>query len=1015
MANVLNYVLNYLNISENMLNNVDDEEISSDAGEEDMSKALIEYSEQLENNLARIKKFDYSQFKNKEIIGYGASAVVYSAVIQGKKYALKSLKNNLSFDKRALKRIKREVNTTPHTLENLSKETSIKFIINILSEDFYSMPKDSKDLQLSKETSNELIINNLDILPEDFHSMSKDSKDLQLSKETSNELIINNLDILPEDFHSMSKDSKDLQLSKETSNELIIKNPKIPSEDLHSMSKDSEDLKLSEETSNEFIINNPEMQPKDLHSILKDSEGLKLSSTHIDGRLLMVSQFLPTLATRKSSSASSGLLCILDELAKMIKFIWIGCPGSSEGDKITAQLNECSYHPVFIEDSLFKGHDNFSNSTLWPLFHYHYPGELFFCKEDWNAYKIVNSLFADAISEIVQDGDLIWIHSRQFMLLPDLLRKKLSDRNLNVKIGYFLHVPFPSCEIYRILPVREEILTSILKSDLVGFQTFNHARHFLSSCTSILGLLAKPNRVYYEGRLVHVGIFPIGINPDRFIKSLKESKVQEQIKTLKEKYKGIKIIIGVDRLDSAKGVPQKFHALDLFLSKHPEWIGKVILIQIVTPTRKDSEEYQSFCQAVNELAGKIEGKYSTFVLSPIHFINHSVPFEELLALYKVSDVCIVSSIRDGMNLVPYEYISCQQDSHGVLIISEFAGAAQCLDAVTMNENLRKLNYQKLHYYVTKNTVSFWGKSFVKELARVEEYNSRIVTSHLEINQVLKVAKTAKKRIILLDCDRTLITTHKYEKQSCSPNNIISTLKSLQAKPNTYVYILSGRGRVDLDKWFEPAGVGLSAEHGCFYKHPKCLQEKENPILNCVLKNMTIKEENNNWYRLVEQVDPELKEKLLHLFKHYEVRTHGASVEEKEIGIVWHNNCSDRKFGSRQTMDLQVNLMSSLVHMPLNIILGDNILEIRSSLVDKSAVVRAIFKDLHVTPDHFVLCIGDEKPDEPIFTLLEKNDEFKSLNYFTSNVGNKPTKAKFFLNDDLDVRNLLEKLVSELLD
>ncbi|CAG8526243.1 10568_t:CDS:2, partial [Dentiscutata erythropus] len=669
-----------------------------------------------------------------------------------------------------------------------------------------------------------------------------------------------------------------------------------------------------------------------------------------------------------------------------------------ERDKIAAQLKEFSYNPVFIENSLIERHDNFSNLTLWPLFHYCNPSNKFFRQEDWESYKIVNGLFADAIDEIVQDDDLIWIHGHHLMLLPEMLRKRIGNRNLNVKIGYFLHTPFPSSEIYRILPVREEILTSILKSDLVGFQTFDNARHFLSSCTSILGLLTKPNRVYYEDRHVHVGIFPIGIDPERF--------------------------------NGKYGVPQKLHALDLFFTKHPEWIGKVVFIHVVKSSRWYTEERDNLYRVVNELAGKINGKFGNFNLSPIHFMHYKHSFEELLALYTVSDVFMVTSLRDGMNILPHQYISCQQKNNGVLILSEFTGAAQCLDgpilvnpwntyefsdaiyeALTMDENLRKSNYQKLHHYVMNHTISFWGKSFIDELKCIKGYSSQIAIPHLEINQVVKAANTANKRIILLDYDRTLITIRKSAESS---NNIISTLKALQKKSNTYVYILSGNRRVNLDEQFESTGVGLSAEHGCFYKHPKCLQEEVNPILNH--EGKTIIEEYNGWYRLVKQVDPALKEIVLHLFNYYVERTPGASIEEKEIGIIWHYRSGPEfdKFGLWQTLDLQDNLISKLGHMPLKIILGDNKLEIRSSLVDQSTVVRAILKDLNITQDSFVLCIGDESPDEPVFSLL-KNDEFKSLNCFTSTVGKKQTNATFFLEDTHDVQNLLEKLVSGLSD
>ena len=285
------------------------------------------------------------------------------------------------------------------------------------------------------------------------------------------------------------------------------------------------------------------------------------------------------------------------------------------------------------------------------------------------------------------------------MLLPRLLREKIAEKTNfeDIKIGFFLHIPFPSSEIYRfvlhliasILPVRKEILIGVLQCDVVGFHTYDYARHFLSSCTRILGLSTMPNTVEFEGRTVHVGTFPIGIDPEKFIEGLKKPEIVNRIEVLKKKFEGVKILVGVDRLDYIKGVPQKLHAFEVFLEKHPEWIGKAVLVQVAVPSRyylsltlrQDVEEYQHLRHVVSELVGRINGRFGTVEFMPIHYLHKSVSFDELTALYAVSDACVVSSTRDGMNLVSYEYISCQQDRHGVLILSEFAGAAQSLNGI----------------------------------------------------------------------------------------------------------------------------------------------------------------------------------------------------------------------------------------------------------------------------------------------------------------------------------------------
>ncbi|MCJ1399310.1 Trehalose-6-P synthase/phosphatase complex synthase subunit [Xylographa trunciseda] len=470
----------------------------------------------------------------------------------------------------------------------------------------------------------------------------------------------------------------------------------------------------------------------------------------MDGRLLLVSNRLPITIKRSEdgsydfSMSSGGLVSGLSGLSKSTTFQWYGWPGlevpEKEAGPLTERLkDEYNAVPVFIDDELADLHYNgFSNSILWPLFHYH-PGEITFDESAWNAYEQANRLFAKAIASEVQDGDLVWVHDYHLMLLPAMLREEIGNTKANVKIGFFLHTPFPSSEIYRILPVRNEILLGVLHCDLIGFHTYDYARHFLSSCSRILGLATTPNGVEFQGKVVSVGAFPIGIDPDKFTEGLKKPKVQERIATLERKFQGVKLIVGVDRLDYIKGVPQKLHALEVFLTEHPEWVGKVVLVQVAVPSRQDVEEYQNLRAVVNELVGRINGKFGTVEFMPIHFMHKSVNFDELIALYAVSDACLVSSTRDGMNLVSYEYIACQKKRHGVMILSEFTGAAQSLngslivnpwnteelagaihDAVTMGDEQRSVNFEKLDKYVQKYTSAWWGQSFVGELTRISE-------------------------------------------------------------------------------------------------------------------------------------------------------------------------------------------------------------------------------------------------------------------------------------------------------
>ncbi|KAH7915644.1 glycosyltransferase family 20 protein [Hygrophoropsis aurantiaca] len=494
--------------------------------------------------------------------------------------------------------------------------------------------------------------------------------------------------------------------------------------------------------------------------------------------LIVVSNRLPITINKDASGeyhfkmSSGGLVSALSGFKKSLNFTWIGWPGffipPKDRPLVDKRLmDEYSCQAVYLDDDIADRHYNgFSNSILWPLFHYH-PGEMNFDEENWLAYRQANLKFAEAVRSQITPGAMVWVQDYHLMLLPMMLRglidgaangewkrRELSkitegieedrfttttDKVPGVKIGFFLHTPFPSSEIYRILPVRREILLGILFCDLIGFHTYDYARHFLSSCTRILGLPTMPNGVEFEGRLAHVGTFPIGIEPDSFIENLKKESVKSRITQIEQRFGGVKLIVGVDRLDYIKGVPQKLHALELFLTQHPEWIGKVVLVQLAVPSRQDVEEYQNLRSTVNELVGRINGRFGTVEFMPIHFMHKSLAFDELCALYAVSDVCLVSSTRDGMNLVSYEYIACQQARQGVMILSEFAGAAQSLngsivvnpwdsqqvadaihEAVTMDPETRAENHRKLFKYVNKYSAAFWGSSFIKEMGKLKQ-------------------------------------------------------------------------------------------------------------------------------------------------------------------------------------------------------------------------------------------------------------------------------------------------------
>ncbi|KAE9401468.1 alpha,alpha-trehalose-phosphate synthase t [Gymnopus androsaceus JB14] len=468
--------------------------------------------------------------------------------------------------------------------------------------------------------------------------------------------------------------------------------------------------------------------------------------------LIVVSNRLPITISKDANGeyhfkmSSGGLVSALSGFKKSLSFTWIGWPGFFIPPKDRAivdkrLMEEYSCQAVYLEDEVADRHYNgFSNSILWPLFHYH-PGEMNFDEENWLAYRQANMQFAEAVRQQITPGSMVWVQDYHLMLLPMLLRGLIDGNKVGgeytvnelnkltegiegdatpvtkekipgVKIGFFLHTPFPSSEIYRFSSVFYTVISS-------GFHTYDYARHFLSSCTRILGLPTMPNGVEFEGRMAH---------PGSFVDNLKKES----------RFQGMKGHRRCRPIGLYQRCPSKTHALELFLAQHPEWIGKVVLVQLAVPSRQDVEEYQNLRSIVNELVGRINGRFGTVDFMPIHFMHKSLAFDELCALYAVSDVCLVTSTRDGMNLVSYEYIACQQARQGVMILSEFAGAAQSLngsivvnpwdsqqvadaihEAVIIDAPTRAENHKKLFKYVNKYSAAFWGTSFIKEMTRIK--------------------------------------------------------------------------------------------------------------------------------------------------------------------------------------------------------------------------------------------------------------------------------------------------------
>ncbi len=401
--------------------------------------------------------------------------------------------------------------------------------------------------------------------------------------------------------------------------------------------------------------------------------------------------------------------------------------------------------PIFLPEDVADLHYNgFSNKyvenkearlnycrVLWPLLHY-LPGEVQFTERYWDAYIQANSMFAKAILDLEpKDHDIIWIHDYHLFALPRMLRRGLETKS---RIGFFLHTPFPSSEVFKTLPVRKEILLGVFASDLIGFHANDYLQHFTSSCVKLIGATKSINDLAHNGKTTKVRTIPIGIDPNHFSKGLADVEVQKKLDDLKSAFLGKKIILGVDRLDYIKGLQNKFAAFSAFLGKYPDYKEKVVLIQVAVPTRLDVDNYTELRDIIYELAGKCNGLYGSSDNIPLHLINQSVNYCDLCALYQLADICLITSVRDGMNLVALEYVASQERAQGTLMLSEFTGASQSLgDAITINpwdidgladqiERALNLNaeyksqsHQRLARYVESYSALSWSESFINIL------------------------------------------------------------------------------------------------------------------------------------------------------------------------------------------------------------------------------------------------------------------------------------------------------------
>ena len=723
-------------------------------------------------------------------------------------------------------------------------------------------------------------------------------------------------------------------------------------------------------------------------------------------RLILVSNRLPvTIDKRKGKyqfkPSVGGLATGLSAFHEKLDSRWIGWCGITSNQLNAGKRRELDivlnnqYHSIAVplnrqDVQLF--YSGFCNKTLWPLFHY-FPNFASYSDKTWEAYVRINQVFANVVIQQADHQDIIWVHDYHLFLLPLMLRNRIPQ----AQVGFFLHIPFPSYEIFRLLPWREQILEGMLGADLIGFHSYDYVRHFDSAVRRIMGHEHTMGQINTQNRIVRVDAFPMGIDYDRFALANVEDTFSSKLRQQHCANTDAKIILSVDRLDYTKGIPERLKAFDYFLDKYSHYKKTVSLILIAVPSRTSVESYKKLKRDIDELVGRINGKHSTPGWMPVRYYYRSFPFKDLIAFYNLADVALITPLRDGMNLIAKEYIASRKNSTGVLILSEMAGAANEMgEAIIINPQNRDQVADAIHQALTmpeeeqiqrsklianrlkRYNVNTWAEDFIDRLDHIKSMQDELQTKQItEGNRatIIHHYKHADTRLLLLDYDGTL-TSFKRKPQEASPDTeILNLIERLNRDSKNRVVIISGRDRETLTHWFGHLPLALSAEHGVWIKSRDC-----------------------DWHML-ERVHADWKVKIRPILQLFADRTPGAFIEEKAYSLVWHYRGANLEMGNVRARELKEELLHLTVNLNLQVMEGSKVLEIKNSNINKG---RAALFWISETQWDFILAIGDDHTDEYIFNELPEKA-------YTIKVGLSMTKARYFLRDPHDVRSLLRSL------
>jgi len=698
------------------------------------------------------------------------------------------------------------------------------------------------------------------------------------------------------------------------------------------------------------------------------------------GRLIIISNRLPFSLDKEGDKvslrqSSGGLVSAIKsyfenttaQRGDLTEKMWMGVADfpQEDWDQVVAAHSEdqdFGILPVFVDKELYdKYYNGFSNSVLWPLFHY-FSSLADYDSQYFEAYVQVNQLFAEKIVPLLEPGDQVWIHDYQLMILPHLLRTKRPDAT----IGFFLHIPFPSYEIFRLMPTewKKTLLHGVMGADLIGFHTYDYVQHFLHSVKMLLGVDNHFHNLQYLDRLIRIDLFPIGIDYNKFHDAAMDPEVEMQCKKIRANLEDKKIIFSVDRLDYTKGLMNRLNGFEYFLERYPEWREKMVFILNIVPSRDTIPAYNDRKKQIEEKVGTINGRFSSISWQPVIYRYNHLPFKELIALYEAADVALITPLRDGMNLVAKEYVA-SSTGRGVLILSELAGAAAELsEAILVNPTdvndvassiTRAL---AMPIYEQRNRISLmqrrlqeydvfkWVNDFMDQLSQVKQEQKKQAVKLLDEKATAGIRRhylRSKNRCLLLDYDGTLVPFSRIPSEAAPDNAVKELLLRLSADTRNHVVVISGRDIPSLDRWLGGLPITLVAEHGASFKM-----------------------RNSSWQQMV-SVSDMWKDEIRRMMQLFVLRCAGSFIEEKTNTIAWHYRNTQGGLGFSRSRELLNTLSQLIQNTTLQVIDGNKVIEVRIAGFDKGATALRIVGEMD--PD-FVLCMGDDTTDEDMFKALD---------------------------------------------